>query len=215
MGWEMALATYSDLKASVQDWSHRNDVASRIDDFILIAEQEMYNNRVEPLIVREQEFRATADTTITSRFIALPDGFNRMRRLLIDDKTTSANQYELKFYTPEVLPISSCSGMPSAFTVTSQLEFDRIPDAVYNIDMQYFGTPAALTTAAPTNDILTNYPTIYLAGCLWALFSWANDGQRAAAAYDDFIGAIRGANKADILGRYGPAPTMRNERAVV
>ena len=96
----MALATYSDLKASVQDWSHRSDVASRMDDFILIAEQEMYNNRVEPLIVREQEFRATADTTDTSRFLALPDRFTRMRRLLIDDKTTDADQFELTFYPP-------------------------------------------------------------------------------------------------------------------
>ena len=143
----MALDTYSNLKASVQDWSHRNDVASRLDDFILLAEQEMFNNRVEPLIVREQEFRSTADTTITSRFLALPDGFNRMRRLLIDDKTTDSDQFELRFYTPEVLPISSRTGTPSAFTVTSQLEFDRVPDAVYNIEMQYFGTPTPLSAS--------------------------------------------------------------------
>jgi len=211
----MALANYSDLKAAVQDWSHRNDVASRIDDFILIAEQEMYNNRVEPLIVREQEFRATADTGIIDSFIALPDGFNRMRRLLIDDKTTDATQFELKFYPPEVLPSVSVAGMPGAFTVTSQLEFNRVPDAVYNIEMQYFGTPTPLSSANTTNDILTNYPTIYLAGCLWALYRWAKDTESAAGAYDDFIGAIRGANKSDRLGRYGPAPIVRNERAVI
>ena len=211
----MALDTYSDLKTTVQDWSHRNDVASRMDDFILIAEQEMFNNRIEPLIVREQELRASADTTTTSRFIALPDGFNRMRRLLIDDKTTDADQLEIRFYTPEVLPISSRTGRPFAFTVTSQLEFDRVPDAVYNIEMQYFGTPTPLSAANPTNDILTNYPTIYLAGSLWALYRWAKDTESAAGAYADFIGAIRGANLADKLGRYGPAPIMRNERAVV
>ena len=211
----MALNSYSNLKAAVQDWSHRNDVASRLDDFILIAEQEMYNNRVEPLIVREQEFRATADTTTTSRFLALPDGFNRMRRMLIDDKTTDSDQFEVKFFPPEVLPISSRTGMPSAFSVTSQLEFDRVPDAVYNIEMEYFGTPTPLSATNPSNDVLANYPTIYLAGCLWALYRWAKDPESASGAYEDFIGAIRGANKADIIGRYGPAPIVRNERRVV
>ena len=49
----MALDTYANLKESVQDWSHRNDVTSRLDDFILIAEQEMYNNRVEPFESRK------------------------------------------------------------------------------------------------------------------------------------------------------------------
>jgi len=211
----MALATYSDLKATVQDWSHRSDVQSRIDDFILIAEQEMYNNRVEPLIVREQEFRATADTSTSERFLPLPDRFTRMRRLLIDDKSTTPDQFELTFYPPEVLPISSDAGMPGGFSVTSQIEFNRVPDAVYNVEMQYFGTIAPLSSSNTTNDILTNYPTIYLAGCLWALYRWAKDPESANSAYTDFIGAIRGANKSDIDGRYGPGPIMRNERPVV
>ncbi len=211
----MALDTYSSLKTTVQDWSHRNDVANRMDEFILIAEQEMFNNRIEPLEVREQEFRTELDTGTTTRFLPLPTGFNSFRRILIDDKTTDSDQFELKFLTPEVLPISSRSGMPRYFTVTSQIEFDRVPDAIYNIDMQYFGTPTPLSDANPTNDILTNYPTIYLAGCLWALYRWAKDNESALVAYDDFIGAIRGANKADILGRFGPAPVMRNERALI
>lgn len=211
----MALATYSDLKASVQDWSHRSDVASRIDDFILIAEQEMYSNSVEPLIVREQEFRAVADTGIVTRYLALPDRFTRMRRLLIDDKTTDPIQYEVTFYPPEAMPISNVACTPSAFSVTSQIEFNCVPDAVYNVEMQYFGTIAPLSSANTTNDILTNYPAIYLAGCLWALYRWSKDAESAASAYGDFIRAIKGANLADKAGRYGPAPTIRNEGYVV
>lgn len=211
----MALDTYSNLKTTVQDWSHRNDVANKMDDFILITEQEMYNNAVEPLIVREQEFRATADTTTTTRYIALPNGFTRMRRILIDDKSTDPCQFEMRYYTPEVLPISSRSGMPSAFTVTSQIELDRVPDAVYNLEMQYFATPTPLSASNPTNDILTNYPSIYLYGSLWALNRWANEDTLAANYYNDFMNAIRGANQADDLGRYGPASFMRIEGPVV
>lgn len=211
----MAFNNHSNLKAAVQDWSHREDITSRIDDFILLAEQEMYNNRVEPLEVREQEFRLDVDTNASSKFLALPARFTSMRRLMLDDKTTEADQIELQFYPPEVLPTSSRVGRPSYFTVTDQIEFDRVPDAIYNIEFQYFATIPPLTAAAPTNSILTNYPSIYLAGTLWALHTWAKDPESAAGAYTTFIGAIKGANLADKRGRYGPAPVMRNERPVV
>jgi|GEM_PF-1058001 len=211
----MALDNFTNLKAAVVDQSHRNDVANKIDDFILVAEQEMYNNPIESLNVRELETRATADTGIVDRFLALPDGFLRTRRILIDDKTTGADQYELRFYTPEVLPLSSQSGMPRAFTVTSQIEFDRIPDAVYNVEIQYFATPTALSTANQTNDVLTNTPSIYLYGTLWALNQWAERFDVAEYYYDKFIGAIKGANLIDDQGRYGPAPFMRIEGFVV
>lgn len=211
----MALDTYANLKEAVQDWSHRTDVKSRIDDFILIAEQEMYSNRVEPLEVREQEAKASVDTVIGSKFISLPTGYESMRGILIDDKTTDAEQYELRYLTPELLHKHSTNGCPTEFTVTDQIELNRPADAIYNIEIQHIAKVSALTAASPTNSILTKYPTIYLAGCLWALYRWAKDSESAAGAYTDFIGAIQGANLATKNGKYGPAPVMRSEGHVV
>lgn len=211
----MALNNYSNLKAAIIEWSHRDDITTLVDDFITIAEQEMYNNPTEPLIVREQEFRATADTTLDSRFLALPDRFNRIRRILIDDKSTTPDQYELRYYTPEVLPTISCSSMPQGFTITSQIEFNCPADAVYNVAMQYYAHHLPLDSTNSTNDVLTNYPNIYLQGALWATHRWSGDFEKAQIAYNDFIGAIRGANNADDLGRFGPASFMRIEGVVV
>lgn len=211
----MALDTYANLKESVQDWSHRNDVASRIDDFILIAEQEMYNNRIEPLEVREQEVKTSVDTVVGSKFISLPTGYESMRGILIDDKSTDAEQFELRYLTPELLHKHRTNGCPTEFTVTGQIEFNRPADAIYNVEIQHLAKIPALTAANPTNDILTNYPSIYLAGCLWALFRWAKDPESAAGAYSDFLGAIKGANIATQNGKYGPAPVMRTEGHVV
>jgi len=211
----VALDTYANLKESIQDWSHRSDVTSRIDDFILIAEQEMYNNRFEPLEVRAQEVKTSVDTVTGSKFISLPAGYESMRGILIDDKTTDANQYELRYLTPELLHRQSTNGCPSEFTVTNQIEFNRPADAIYNVEIQHVSKVAALTAANPTNDILTNYPSIYLSGCLWALYNWAKDPQSAQASYDAFIGAIQGANIATQNGKYGPAPVIRSEGYVV
>lgn len=211
----MALDTYANLKEAVQDWSHRTDVKSRMDDFILIAEQEMYNNRFEALEVRSQEVKTSTDTIVGSKYIALPDGYESMRSILIDDKSTDAEQYELTYKTPELLRRHSTNGRPCEFTITNQIEFDRPADAIYNIEIQHLAKVPALTAANPTNDILTNYPSIYLSGCLWALYSWAKDPQSAEISYQKFISAIRGANDAARNGKYGPAPVMRSEGWVV
>jgi hypothetical protein len=49
---------------------------------------------------------------------------------------------------------------------------------------------------------------VYLFGALAALFGYAVDTQQEALYINKFISAIRGANKADKKGRYGPAPAM-------
>ncbi len=101
--------------------------------------------------------------------------------------------------------------MPTQFTVTSQLEFNRVPDSAYDIEMQYISDFTPLSDAAPTNQILTDHPTIYLFGALWALNNWAEQETVAARYYQQFNAAIKGANKRAKIGRYGPAPVMRVE----
>jgi hypothetical protein len=211
----MALDNYANLKESIVDWSHRNDVEPRIDDFIAMAEQEMYNNRIEPLDVRDIETKTSLDTTASSRFLLLPTGFTQMRRVLIDDKSTNADHFELKYHTPETLNRFTRAGTPSAFTITDQMEFDCIPDQIYNVELQYLAKTLPLTATNPTNPVLTNYPNIYLFGALWALYEWAKDQQSSAAAYNNFIQAIEGANLGNQQGSYGPAPVVRNEGPVV
>ena len=100
------------------------------------------------------------------------------------------------------------TGQPLFFTITDQIEFERTPDDAYDVIIQYFAIPAALTTANQTNSTLDNFPNIYLFGALAALFIWANEEQLAAQYYQSFIRAIKGANKKDKQGRYGPAPAM-------
>lgn len=211
----MALNNYSNLKAAIIEWSNRDDVSALIDDFITLAEQAMFNNPVEVLVVREQEFRATADTVVDDRYLALPDRFKRIRRILIDDKSTSPDQYELRFYTPETLPTVAGADCPSSFTVTSQIEFNCPADAVYNIEMQYYAYPLALDATNSTNDILTNYPQIYLQGALTQLHAWAGDFEKESAARSRFYEAIRGANLAGDLSRFGPATAMMYDGPVI
>lgn len=207
----MSLDTYANLKTEIIDWSHRDDLDQKIDTFIDLAESEMLANTVEPLQLRSAETLTAFATSITTRFSALPTGYQSARKLRI--QIVNGESYELRYRTPSQLNILSDVGLPQFFTVTDQIEFDRVSDQVYAGEIQYYADFTALSASNTTNDVLTNHPTIYWAGAMWALKQYTNETQAAAGWYQMFINAIRGANNKDKLGRYGPAPVMRVEGA--
>lgn len=207
----MSLDNYDDLKNEIIDWSHRDDLDLKVDTFIDMAETEMLNNATEILQIRTQEAVAafTMDSTTPSRYVSLPTGFQSMRKMRV--QIVSGPSVELEFRTPSQLNIRQDSGLPLFFTVTDQIELDRYPDQDYEGEFQYFQGFTPLDDANQTNIVLTKSPNIYLWGSLWALNTWTNEQQEAELYYQRFINAISGANNADELGRYGPAPIMRTE----
>ena len=203
----MSLDTYTNLKLEVIDFSHRGDVDLKMDTFIDMAETEMFANTEEVLKIRTME---TLDTTATTsnRFIALPTGYQSMRSMRLSINSNTSN---LRYRAPEQMVRVDASGLPRFYTVTDQIEFDRTPDAAYTVEFQYYAIPTKLSSSNATNVVLDENPTVYLFGALWALFEWAVDEQQAQKYYIRFINAIKGANKKDKEGRYGPAPAMRIE----
>lgn len=202
----MALDTFDNLKLEIIDWSHRSDIDQKVDDFIDLAETEMFQNPIQVLKTREGETRATASADITTRYLALPDGFREMRRLRIDRDTGFT---ELIYRTPEQLRAIDGPQLPCFFTITSQIEFNTVPDEAYTVEMQYFADFTPLSDSNQTNPVLTNSPNVYLFGALTQLFTWANDDENMIKYENKFINAIRGANKKFRAGRYGPNPVMK------
>jgi len=205
----MSLDTYDNLKLEIIDWSHRDDMDQRIDTFIDIAEAEMLSNVVEPLQLRGEETLVAFATSITDRFVALPSGFQSMRKVRI--QIVDGESYELEYRTPSQLNILSSVGMPRFFTVTDQIEMERVSDQVYAGEFQYIQDFTALSDANTSNTVLANHPNVYLFGALWALYRHVNQEDEATRYYVDFINAIKGANNKAEIGRYGPAPVMRVE----
>jgi len=205
----MSLDTYENLKIELINWSHRDDMDLKIDTFIDLAESEMLANAIEPLQVRDQETLAAFSTNTTDRFVALPTDYQSSRKLRI--QIANGESEPLRFRTPEQMNLVSSAGLPKFFTVTDQIEFDRVSDQVYTGEIQYYADLTALSSSNTTNTILTNHPTIYLFGALWALNEHVDEEQKAASFYNKFISSIRGANKKAKIGRFGPSPVMRIE----
>lgn len=206
----MAFDTYANLKAAIRTWSKRTDLSDdQIDEFIDLAEESIFDNPDEILQTLDGETRATASTSITSRYLALPTGYLSMRRLRIN--VSGETPTDVTYQPPEVLFVYPDAGRPNYFTVTSQLELDRLSDQVYEIDMQYQAKFTVLSSGNTTNFVLTNHPKIYMFGSLWALNLWSKKEEEASYYWSMFIDAVRGANKQYRKGRYGPAPFMRIE----
>jgi hypothetical protein len=201
----VAISNYSSLKASIENWSHRGDVNNLIDDFIDIAESEMFKH----LKIRDMEARATATADTTSRFIELPDSFLEMRRFSV---VSGANYYEIEARSPEAMSTSATTGRPRFFSITSQIEFDRKPDSAYTLEMQYYKTLTPLSATDSTNAVLTRFPMVYFYGSLMALHIWTSEIDKAEYYRSLLMSEIQTANKQDRRGRHGVAPRMTTER---
>jgi hypothetical protein len=207
----MALTNFDELYKSIVDWSHRGDLGEKIADFVSLTENAMYSNDAEVLTVRSMETISTALTA--GQYLSLPDNFESARSVRL---VTSDNGGELRFQAPEQMRKQVDGGRPSFFTVVgNEIQFDKVPDSEYTIEIQYYRKATPLTEANQTNDILTNHPNIYLYGALAQAFSYSQDDQQANKYIQLFIGAIKGANKADKKGRYGPAPAMSVECGMI
>ena len=203
----MALNNYANLKASIESWSHRDDVKNLIDDFILLAETEMYANSEAQIRIRDMISTETSSTGTGDRFQPLPTDYLDMRSFRITESTNAWREIDYK--TPAEMGVRSGTGIPYYYTITSQIEYDVEPDQDYTTNIIYYGKLTGLSSSNTTNAILTRYPNVYLYGSLWALNQWANNDEEEMKYYAKFIKAIAGANASDNDGNIGVAPQKR------
>ena len=198
------LDSYDNLVKEIIDWSHREDLGVKIPDFIRLAENAMYSNEVAPLMIRSMEMISTAATA--GQYVALPDDFESARSVRL---VTGDNGGQLVFQAPEQMFKQVASGRPNFFTIIgNEVQLDRVPDSGYTLEIQYFRKEPQLSSLVQTNAILTNHPSIYLYGALAQVYFYLQDNEQAQKYTQLFISAVKGANKADKKGRYGPAPSM-------
>ena len=164
----MALATYSDLQASVGAWLNRSDLTAVIPDFISIAEA--YHSR--DLRLRKQITTTTLLTVANVRGVSLPADFLALENISI----LASPERQLTYATVEqldsVYPNAGTTGEPSLYTIEAdQILFGATPDSIYSVSLLYFAKFPALAANA-TNWLLTNHPTAYLyasleQGCIY------------------------------------------------
>lgn len=177
----MAISTYTELLAAGANWLARDDLTSRIPEFVTLCEAKL--NRL--LFVPQMETRSTSavDTTDDEpEFISLPSDFQTMRRVRLSGVT---GKPRLSFMTQTQLDdyrysIDNVTDQPVYFTIMgSEMELAPTPNEDYALEMVYRKNIPALASNS-TNWLLTLAPDIYLYGTLLEAMPFIKDDARVS-----------------------------------
>jgi hypothetical protein len=172
----MAITNYSELTTAVANWLDRDDLTSRIPEFIALAEAKF--NRT--LRLRSMEAKYTANTVASQRNLALPTGYIQMRNFQVNTTPLTT----LSYVTPEIydrLWGGSTSGTPKFYTIlANEISFGPIPGSVMEVEMLFYKNFENLSSVVTTNWLITNAPDVYLYGCMMQAEPFIMNDERVA-----------------------------------
>ena len=158
----MAINTYGTLQTAVANWLDRDDLTSRIPEFISLTEA-IFNRTLR---IRAMETIVSDNTPSGSKEDALPTGYLQMREIHLETSPI----VPLSYITPEIMyriRAGSVNGRPNSYTIMGEnILFGPTPDSVYAYSMTYYKALEALSDNAPTNWAILNAPDMYLYGTL-------------------------------------------------
>ena len=163
----MAITNYTELQTAVSAWSHRT--VTEVVDFIALAERRI-NSKLNS---RMAEVESTLTATVNSRYIALPALFVFPLSLWRDYPIGTRS--EIIYATAEVMGSTVNSvGFPDFYTIDgSNIAFEMPNIEAFSYIFRYKKLYNIASTS--TNDILTNYPDVYLFGSLVEASMFARD----------------------------------------
>lgn len=149
----MSIATYSDLKQAIVDWTNKPDVEQLTGTFIQLAEAR-FNRELRTL---QQIARKTA--SVADQYVALPGDWLEARNIQIGTRV-------LRYVIPEhadTLRDQNVAGDTRFYTIVgTQLELLPTPGGAVTVEMAYYKAVPALSDQATTNWLLTRAPDLYL-----------------------------------------------------
>ena len=161
--------TLATLKTAIQDYLEctESTFVTNLPTFIKESEQRIFKLVELP----KQRKNVTGQVTSSNRFLATPSDFYAPFSVAI----ISANTYHyLDFkhtsFIKEFAPNTTTTGRPRYYSLFDDTAFELapVPDANYDVEMQYLHNPASLTSGAESGTTLlsTDYPDALLYGSL-------------------------------------------------
>jgi len=164
---------------------------TQINTFITQAEQRIYNTVQFPSLRRT----STLTTTASSQYLNCPNDFLAVYSMAVVGATgyTFLLNKDVNFIR-QAYPLSTDTASPQYYALfgpqaASDLELRFIlgptPDAVYNIELQYFFYPESITTVAGGQTWLgDNFDTVLLYGSLVEAYIYMKGEPDLIALYD-------------------------------
>lgn len=193
---------YASLTQAVGDWLTRTDLGTKIDYFIQMAENTIYNdvltqNQGRGVKAMETTF---SGTTAANGTLALPTGYLGIKYALL---SAYGETFELQRANAEFIytqyPNRNPDNAPAYIARDGQaFTFGPFPDSTYTVSGVYWQRSAALSSTNTTTWMTSSIPAILLAACNAAAAMMARDadaielwGGAYKAQLDSFLLADR------------------------
>lgn len=192
-----ALDTYTTLVAAINDWLDRSDLTGVAPDMIALAESRLRRDLV-PYFTQTSTLLTTAATGL----IALPTDFGTAVRVIYS-----------KYTLPNIaaaggVTIDTSLTTPAAYSI-EQAKLRLWPAVAVDITLLYQPTLPALTSAAPTNTLLTRHPDLYFFGAMTFANGYVANDSRAASFNALWDRAIADAQRYFTRQQFGGEMTPR------
>lgn len=190
--------TFSELKELILEYAHRPDLTAEVAGFVSLAEGLIRRDlRSSVVTVTLDETDRVADGVYT-----LPSTLLEVRSLRIEDGTRFRT---LEQKSPqEIATIVSTQPVQWFAMLGTTVEFRGVPETDDEIELTYFGHPAALDG---DSDVLALDEALYVYGSLFHLYQFTQDLELANAALETFQDALTKLNEA--AGRKLGGATVR------
>jgi len=174
--------TRAELITLFERYLKRNDLTDVYSDFIQMAEARIN------AVMRLSETETRSTSTPTAAHWSLPSDFVEMRHIQV---TASGEAYPIEYLTPEQADDQRrlLTGNYKFYTLlNNSIEIIPHPTASSDteVEMFYYAKVDALVLDADTNDIVTNYPNLYL----YAMMGEAALYREAGAQAQQWLGSF-------------------------
>lgn len=186
----MAISNYSELQSEIAAWIHRANLTDRIPAFVSLCEADIARD----LRVWQMENEVTLSATEAVDYVALPSRCFAIKSVYIG----GSHPRELRRLSLPALNhkyIGASSNTPAEYSLQEgNIVLAPTPSADIDVVVTYWASPVPLATTS-TNDILTNYPDVYLYGSLKHGYRYMRNLERAQEAEASYLKAVASANK--------------------
>ena len=200
----MALDTYSNLKTTIANYLNRSDLTAYLGDFITLTEARL--NR--ELRVREMVNTDTSTTTVAgTQSYALPTGYIEATTVIFQSDPYCTLRFisNSDFYNK--YNASQSRGKPTYFTIVgSNILLGVAPNSATTLQINYYKSLTALSDSNASNDILTNYPELYLYGALAESAPFIMQDERINTWGNLYKEALKNANETSSRGSTTSSP---------
>ena len=197
---------YIELRQTLADYAHRDDLTDQIKRAVNLAETRIYSD------VKAPENEYWKSVTLTESPFALPYEWISPREVTVGG--VNGKRYPLQYLPPEQFYryTGQAVSTPTVYTINQRaMSILRAPTVESPVDAQlaYWGRLNPLTNDSDTNAMLESYPGLFIYAGMLEIAPFTLDAESLMAWREMYTAEVTRINGASEESRHGVSMAMR------